>query len=177
MNKVKVSCLWLIFLLSNSSYDVVYGFFFLLLMSRGQIIFIFKELCISCLIDYVDVYDGLLLFILGDLLLVQFFYKFGLFCGWYGVELKFVIVILGNMVVFIMVNLGFNVWFKSFSVKFSVKKCLGFCDGNYKCVMFFCGEECVCLEGWIGDNCDQVVCLNNCSLLLGQGYCNFVSRK
>lgn len=139
-NKKKVSCLWLIFLLSNSSYNVVYGLFFLFVEKRGYIIFIFRDFCINCFIDYVEVYDGFFFFVLDNLLFVQLFYKLGLFCDWSGNKLRFVMVKLGNMVVFVKVDLSFGVFLKGFSVKFKVRKCLDFCDGNMKCVMILYGE-------------------------------------
>lgn len=174
--KAKASCLWLISSLSNSSHGVVYGPSPPPLDSRGQITLTFNELRISCLTDHVDIYDGLPPFVLGDSSAVQSFYKLGSFCGLDGAELKPVTATLGNMVVLVTANLSSDALSKSFSAKFSVTKCPGLCDGNQRCVMSSRGEECVCLEGWTGDNCDQLVCPNNCSSSLGQGHCNVVSR-
>lgn len=175
LNKEKASCLWLISSSSNTSHEVVYGPSPPPLGSRGLITLTFKEIHINCLTDHVDVYDGLPSFLLGQSQSVQSFYKLGSFCGWNASKLKAVAAVLGNMVVVIKADLSSGALSKSFSAKFDVTKCPELCEGNRKCVATSHGEQCVCLEGWTGANCDQLVCPNNCSSLEGQGYCNLVS--
>lgn len=174
-NKAKASCLWLISSLTNSSHNVVYGPSPPPVESRGDITLTFKEIKINCATDHVEVYDGLPPFLLGVPSEVQSFYKLGSFCGLNEATLKSVTARLGNMVVLIKADLSSGALSKKFSAKFTVKKCPDLCDGNQKCAMSSHGEQCVCLEGWSGDNCDQLVCPNNCSLSQGQGQCNLVS--
>lgn len=174
-NKAKGSCLWLISSSSNASHSVVYGPSPPPVGSRGQITLTFKEIHINCLTDHVDVYDGLPPFLLGPLPSGQSFYKLGSFCGWDASKLKTVTATLGNMVVAVKANFSSGALSKSFSAKFNVKKCPELCDGNQRCVVTSHGEQCVCLEGWTGANCDWLVCPNNCSSPEGQGHCNLVS--
>ncbi|XP_078380393.1 multiple epidermal growth factor-like domains protein 8 isoform X1 [Oculina patagonica] len=171
-NKAKASCLWLISSLTNSSHNVVYGPSPPPVESRGDITLTFKEMKINCATDHVEVYDGLPPFLLGVHSEVQSFYQLGSFCGWNEATPKAVTARLGNMVVLIKADLSSGALSKTFSAKFTIKKCPDLCNGNQKCVMSSDGAQCVCLEGWSGDNCDQLVCPNNCSLAKGQGQCN-----
>ena len=176
-NKEKASCLWVISSLSNSSHDVVYGLSPPPVKSRGHITLTFQEIHINCLTDHVVVYDGLPSFLLGQSpsVSVKSFYKLGSFCGWNAAKLKSVTAVLGNMVVVIKANLNTNALSKGFSAKFDVRKCPDLCEGNRRCVPTSHGEQCACLEGWTGTNCEQLVCPNNCSITQGQGSCNPVS--
>ncbi|XP_022797777.1 multiple epidermal growth factor-like domains protein 8 [Stylophora pistillata] len=171
-NKMEASCLWVISSLSNSSHDVVYGPSPPPVENRGHITLTFRELRISCLTDHVEVYDGLPPFLLDGSSSVQSFYQLGSFCDWSKNKLRSVTANLGNMVVLVKVDLSSNALSKGFSAKFKVRMCPDLCDGNKKCVMTSHGEQCVCLEGWTGDDCNQQLCPNNCSLSLGQGRCN-----
>lgn len=173
-NKAKASCLWLISSLSNSSHGVVYGPSPPPVENRGQITLTFKEIHINCFTDHVEVYDGLPPFLLDGSSTVQSFYKLGSFCGW-NKTMKSITALLGNMVVLVKADLSSGALSKSFSAKFTIKKCPDLCDGNQRCVVTSHGEQCVCLEGWTGVDCDQLVCPNNCSLSQSQGHCNLVS--
>ena len=176
-SKSAASCLWLISSVSNTSHEVVYGPSPPSLGSRGHITLAFKEIQINCLTDHVDVYDGLPPFLLGQSSSVQSFYKLGSFCGWSATKLMSVTATLGNMVVVVKANLSPGALSKGFSAKFNVKKCPELCEGNQRCVVTSHGEQCVCLEGWTGVNCDQLMCPNNCSFSKGQGHCNLVSSN
>ena len=173
-NKKEASCLWLISSLSNSSHNVVYGPSPPPVEKRGHIILTFRDLRINCLTDHVEVYDGLPPFVLDNSSSVQSFYKLGSFCDWSGNKLRSATAKLGNMVVLVKADLSSGALSKGFSAKFKVRKCPDLCDGNMKCVMTSHGEQCVCLDGWTGDACDQKLCPNNCSLSFGQGHCNQV---
>ncbi|XP_066023971.1 multiple epidermal growth factor-like domains protein 8 [Pocillopora verrucosa] len=171
-NKKEASCLWLISSLSNSSHNVVYGPSPPPVEKRGHIILTFKDLRINCLTDHVEVYDGLPPFVLDNSSSVQSFYKLGSFCDWSGNKLRSATAKLGNMVVLVKADLSSGALSKGFSAKFKVRKCPDLCDGNMKCVMTSHREQCVCLDGWTGDACNQQLCPNNCSLSFGQGHCN-----
>lgn len=145
--------------------------------NRGHISLTFKEIRINCLTDHVEVYDGLPPFSLGPSPLESFqsFRRLGSFCGWNATKLKPVTALLGNMVVVLTADLSTGALSQKFSAKFEVKKCPGLCGDNQKCVVTSDGERCVCLEGWTGANCNQLVCPKNCSVSQGQGNCNLVS--
>lgn len=61
-----------------------------------------------------------------------------------------------------------------FNASYKVLACPDHCPVNRTCV----NGQCLCPEGWIGSNCSEALCPNNCSADQKRGVCdkvNFVS--
>eukprot|EP00794_Sanderia_malayensis_P010650 gene10650-11779_t len=60
-----------------------------------------------------------------------------------------------------------------FVARFNVYDCPWRCSGNRVCQPNAThGVACVCKHGWMGVNCDQLKCPNNCTGSAGQGFCD-----
>eukprot|EP00794_Sanderia_malayensis_P010746 gene10746-11897_t len=145
-------------------------------VTRSLITLKFSDLKLPCQESHVYIYDGvpLLPAINSTISNSQRLKPLASVCGYDGNSVGMISVTSGSLsIVYKGPKLKSKVVDAMFVARFNVYDCPWRCSGNRVCQPNAThGVACVCKHGWMGVNCDQLKCPNNCTGSAGQGFCD-----